>query len=375
MFKRTVFGLLAIALLASSCGRLAPQAAMSRGLGMFGAREDLEDRTRAMDLITLPDQGPQGLVNAVKGAQKSIQLEIYMITNSGTAGEIVNALVERAKAGVDVRVMVESKPFIPPQPPHCDQAGNVDVNKKARESLIAGGVKVKYASPRFKYTHEKAMVIDGSTAYIMTTNFTGAAFLNNREYVVVDRIPADVAEVAAVFEADWQERPYVPQNPAIVLSPTNSRSRLRDLLASATKSIEMNIEFAMDPELIGLMGAKAKAGVDVQVLLSAHGKDKCTGESVNDEEARILTANGVTKFAFMKKLNLHAKAIVVDGVRAYIGSENLTANSLDNNRELGLIFTDRTLINTLLKSMRNDWFATTATPFDIPAPDVPVDAM
>ncbi|MDB5096624.1 MAG: hypothetical protein JWM80_1045 [Cyanobacteria bacterium RYN_339] len=370
--KKLLLGLLASAMLVSACGHLGPTGTARTGTGA-GAL-DLADGARgAYDLITLPDQGPGPLIKAIKDAQKSVQLEIYMITNSGAAADVVTALIERAHAGVDVRVILETQPYIPATPPHCDTPPPMDVNKKAREALIAGGVRLKYSSPKFKYTHEKSMVIDGSTAYIMTTNFTGSAFQNNREYVIVSREPADVQEVANVFEADWNERWYTPSNPNIVLSPTNSRSQIRALIASATKSIAMEIEFASDPELIALLGEKAKHGVDVTAMMSAQGVDKCTGSSINGDELKLFNNAGITKVAFMKKLTLHAKAIVVDGARVYVGSENLSANSLDNNRELGIIVSDRRVVGKILDTIKKDWFATTATPADFPMPDTPFD--
>jgi phosphatidylserine/phosphatidylglycerophosphate/cardiolipin synthase-like enzyme len=370
--KKLLLGFLASAMLVSACGHLGPQGVSRTGAGI-GAREIDGEATGAYDLITLPDQGPGPLIKAIQGAKKSVQLEIYMITNSGAAATVVQALCERAKAGVDVRVMLELQPYIPAQPPHCDAPVPMDVNKKAREALIAGGVKVKYASPKFKYTHEKSMVIDGATTYIMTTNFTGSAFDHNREYVIVSRDPADVREVSNVFEADWNERWYTPSNPNIVLSPSNSRSQLRSLIASATKSLAIEVEFASDPELIALIGEKVKAGVDVTVMMSAQSKDRCTGGDINADERKAFTDVGVQKVAFMKKLTLHAKAIVVDGQRAYLGTENLSANSLDNNREMGIIVSDRRVIAKILDTIKKDWFATTATPADFPVPDAPFD--
>lgn len=361
----------ATTLVAAGCGRM-PMTATSQMASAIAAREAI-DATKPFQLLTLPDQGPGALIDAIKNAKSSVELEIYMITTSGAAGEIVNALIDRQKAGVDVRVILETQPFIPPTPPHCDVAPSLDINKKAREALVAGGVRVQYSSPRFKYTHEKAMLIDHSTAYVMTTNFTGAAFANNREYVVIDKTPADVKSLGEVFDADWNARPYQPTNPALVLSPSNSRSQLRDLIASATKSIAIEVEFATDPELVKLLGSKAKAGLDVSILISGQSTDKCTGDDIDQDEIKAFNAAGVTKCAVMKKLVLHAKAVVVDGQRAYVGSENLSANSLDNNRELGLILTDKGVVNKLATTLSNDWFATTQTPSKAaPAADAPV---
>jgi cardiolipin synthase len=365
---------LSAAFLVTACGTSPAFAPHVRAVSHVAVRDD-QTSGRPFSLVTLPEQGPGVLLDAINGAKKSIDLEIYMITTSGAAGDIVQALIERSKAGVNVRVILEVAPFVPPTPPHCDSAPSLDINKKAREALMAGGVKVSYSSPRFKYTHEKAMLIDGQTAYVMTTNFTGAAFTNNREYILVDRTPADVASLAGIFDADWNATPYQPNNPALVLSPTNSRPQLRDLIDSAKRSIAVEVEFATDPELIAHLGAKAKAGVEVAVLVSAQGVDRCTGGDVDADEFAALHAAGVTKVAVMRKFVLHAKCIVVDGERAYIGSENLSANSLDHNREVGLLLSDKGVASKLSATIRSDWMATTSIAADLPQPDGPADPL
>jgi len=54
-------------------------------------------------------------------------------------------------------------------------------------------------------------------------------------------------------------------------------------------------------------------------------------------------------------LYIHAKAIVADGRRAFVGSQNLSAASLDGNRELGVIIADRGAIGTLESTFAGDW--------------------
>jgi len=64
-------------------------------------------------------------------------------------------------------------------------------------------------------------------------------------------------------------------------------------------------------------------------------------------------------------LYIHAKMIVADGgtagARAFVGSENFSAGSLDYNRELGIMVSDPAIINSLIKTFAADWQG--ATPF------------
>ena len=55
------------------------------------------------------------------------------------------------------------------------------------------------------------------------------------------------------------------------------------------------------------------------------------------------------------RLYMHAKIIVVDGRRAFVGSENISAQSLDQNRELGIIVADSSVLSTLQQTFLQDW--------------------
>jgi cardiolipin synthase A/B len=99
--------------------------------------------------------------------------------------------------------------------------------------------------------------------------------------------------------------------------------------------------------------ARVEAGVATRVLLA---------------DANWITANRYGA-DFLKGLgvpvkwiqHLHTKAIVADGARAYVGSENLSSNSLDNNREVGVIVTDASSIAPIVTTFDADFAI--GTPF------------
>ncbi|HEV7236131.1 MAG TPA: phospholipase D-like domain-containing protein, partial [Ktedonobacteraceae bacterium] len=55
------------------------------------------------------------------------------------------------------------------------------------------------------------------------------------------------------------------------------------------------------------------------------------------------------------RLYIHAKIIVVDGQKAFVGSENISTQSLDQNRELGIIVADQGVLLTLQQTFQQDW--------------------
>jgi phosphatidylserine/phosphatidylglycerophosphate/cardiolipin synthase-like enzyme len=72
----------------------------------------------------------------------------------------------------------------------------------------------------------------------------------------------------------------------------------------------------------------------------------------NQDPVDKLTAGGV-KAALMKKHYLHAKAIVADD-HVYLGSQNFTNGGLKNNRELGLVLDDATVVSTVVSTFQSD---------------------
>ncbi len=76
-----------------------------------------------------------------------------------------------------------------------------------------------------------------------------------------------------------------------------------------------------------------------------------------------LTAAGVAirTYAADAPLYIHAKLIFADGTVALVGSQNFSASSLNDNRELGIILTDSNLLNSLSTTFQSDW--TGGTPF------------
>lgn len=301
-------------------------------------------------VLVMPDMGVTPLLKAIQGAKTSVWLEIYMFTNHDLTETLVQALVERAKAGVDVKVMLESHPFVPNLAPDAPS-----VNQDTINALTAGGVQVKGSNPEFKYTHEKGMIIDGKTAYIMTCNFTNSAFTTNREYIVADTDPSDVSEVSKIFMADWNRVGYTPEDPELVVSPTNSRAKILKLIDSAKKSILLECEYLTDPEVATHLGNRVKDGVSVRVLLSYQPKDPKTGRDSNAKEKELLASKGVHRVIFPRSIKMHAKSIVVDNTRAFVGSENLTSNSLNNNRELGILVEDPAVLKVLSTTAEKDW--------------------
>ncbi len=290
-----------------------------------------------------PDAGDAVIIDAINGAKKSVLLEMYLLTDT----RIIRALEEAAQHNVTVRVMLETHPY---------GSGAVSPTETL-DKLKAAGVQAQATSPNFSLTHEKGMVIDENTAYIMTSNFTLSALgvsktTLNREYGIVDVNPQDVRAVIAIFNSDWNHS-YIQQvdDPNLVVSPLNSRNVFLALINGARKSLAIEAEEMQDSEVEQALTQAARRGVQVQVILPVPGN----GSSDPNNDGIVAIRQGGVQVKVDPRLYMHAKIIIVDGQKAFVGSENISTASLNRNRELGIVVSDQSVLTTLHQTFQQDW--------------------
>jgi phosphatidylserine/phosphatidylglycerophosphate/cardiolipin synthase-like enzyme len=294
----------------------------------------------AASLLVEPDDGVDPVLDIIRGAQRTVHVEMYLLTDDGA----IAALTDASGAGRDVRVILE---------PHPYQADGQ--NQAAYDRLTAAGANVAWASERFALTHAKLVVADGRRAAVMTLNLTHAGLAGNREYVVVDDDAADVGAAEAIFAGDFSgdfvgaAAAAPPAAGRLLASPAGARQRIAGLLAGATRSIALEMEELSDGDMIGALQAAAARGAAVSVVLPGDGRSAAT-----DAAARALADAGASVRALASP-EVHAKAIVADGTRLYVGSINLTAASLDANREFGLLLDQADAVARVARTIAGDW--------------------
>lgn len=290
-----------------------------------------------------PQAGESVITNAISSAQKSVWLEMYLLTDRA----VLRALEETAHRGIDVRVMLEMHPYGGGSP------------QKTLDQLNAAGAKTQATSPDFSLTHEKGMIIDGTTAYIMTSNFSrsalggtsGSTSYRNREYGIIDSNPQDVQTIIAIFNADWSRSSVQINDPNLVVSPINARNAFTNLIASAHSTLLIEAEEMQDSSIEQALVSAAQRGVHVQVILPP--SSSSSGNSNNNGISTV--KQGGVQLKEDANLYMHAKIIIIDGQKAFVGSENISSASLDNNRELGIIVADVSVLNTLQQTFQQDW--------------------
>ena len=295
--------------------------------------------TTSVRIVVEPGDNGSALLTAITGATTSVHMTMYQLT----ASNVVDALIARKKAGKDVKVLL-NKTF----------PGNMGSNAGVFSQLTSAGVACKYAPDAYQYTHEKAVVIDGATALIMTMNASTSAFSGNREFVAVDQDPDDVAETEALFQADWAGQTSTHSSGKLITAPDNAEGRLVGLIDSATATIDLEGETFSADSILQAVGRADKRGVKVRIVLSDEAPSSAQTTAVMG-----LKQVGIAVRSLSNPF-VHAKALVVDGKIAYVGSENFTANSLQNNRELGVLVGKQSEVDTIASTIAADFAAGTA---------------
>ncbi|MFB7665376.1 phosphatidylserine/phosphatidylglycerophosphate/cardiolipin synthase family protein [Kitasatospora sp. NPDC056138] len=292
-------------------------------------------------LLTFPDQDHSAVYSFIDSATSSVDVTMYELRDTSA----VNALVQREKAGVKVRVILDAK--------------HTTVNGSAYKALKAAGVGVTYSSSAYVYTHQKTITVDGTKSLILTGNLDSTYYSSSRDYGVFDDDSADVAAIERVFAADYARTSVTPADgDHLVWSPTDSESRLLDLINGAQHSLDVQeLEFG-DTDLVNAIVAAEQRGVTVRVV----GMDP---SSYGGNFDQVTSAGGsVVTYSSTTGLYIHAKAIVADygtaTAKVFAGSENFSDNSLNSNRELGLIIDDQAVLDGVESTFANDFANGTA---------------
>lgn len=186
------------------------------------------------------------------------------------------------------------------------------------------------------YVHAKFALID-SGFLIQTANLTHSSFATNREYFFSSQHTGVYQSLATIFEKDWKGESinYSDIHPNLLVCPLNCRTILEHLITSAKRSILIQNQYIEDPRLLWLLGDKVKTLGTWNIHIQLPDTD------TNKERQHQLWKDIVT---LIKKPYIHAKMMLIDNQILYLGSINFSANSMDNNRELGILLTDPWII-------------------------------
>jgi cardiolipin synthase len=301
------------------------------------------------------DQIFPAMLDAIRGATRTVCFETYIYWSGVVGRRFTDALIERARAGVRVHVMV-------------DWMG-AKVDEQMLAEMRGAGVEFEFFRPLRWYnldrvnnrTHRKILVVDGRVGF---TGGVGVAdhWLGNAQdaehwrdsHFRLDG-PA-VAQMQAAFMENWtRTRGAVLHGPdyfpplalsgqalaqVVHSAPDNGSEALRILymmsLAAARRNIYLaNSYFVPDDLAVQALVAARKRGVDVQVIVPGPIID--TGITRRASRARWgpLLEAGIEIYEFMPTM-YHCKVLVVDEAWVSVGSTNFDERSFKLNGEANL---------------------------------------
>lgn len=298
----------------------------------------------ALTLLIQPDDGRTPILDLFNNAQTSIDLMIYLLSDH----EVITALKNAVLRGVAVRVMLEQNP--------CCSSNN-PMQRALFSELQEARIQVQWTNPAFRLTHAKTAVVDGATALIMSQNLTKTSFTFNREANILDRDPADVEALSALFNADWGRAAYTPTDPNLVIANINARQKFLALIGGATKSLAIESEEMQDPVIIDALVAAQRRGVAVRYIGSVAPNTGSNPQRDDNAAGRRRLVVGGAGVRLLAAPYVHTKTLLADGIVAFVGSENFSAASLDTNREIGILTADPAVITRLTTVFTKDWAA------------------
>ncbi|MFE5112548.1 phosphatidylserine/phosphatidylglycerophosphate/cardiolipin synthase family protein [Streptomyces sp. NPDC056663] len=301
------------------------------------------------------------MLDAIRGAEHTVDMMTFVYWRGDIAHKFAEALAERARAGVRVRLMLDgfgSRLIEKDQLDLMDEAG-VDV-AWFRKPLYLSPLKQNHRC------HRKVLVVDESTAFTggvgIAEEWCGDARNENewRDTHVQLTGPA-VDGLAAAFAQNWAEchdelfderdRFVASEHhgDAVVQVVRGSASfgwqdmqtLIRVVLESAQERVRLTTAyFAPDAYFTGLLCAAARRGVEVEILLPGLHTDKRVCQLAGQRYYEDLTACGVKIYQYQPTM-MHAKIITVDRIASLVGSTNFNRRSLDHDEEVMLAVLDQ----------------------------------
>ena len=277
-----------------------------------------------MRLIVQPEDGVVPVVAGIRAAKKTIDMPIFRLDHI----EVDKAIKSAVKRGVIVRTLIA----------HTNTGGEKGLRKLEQRLLATGATVSRTADDLVRY-HNKFMIVDGRTLFVLGFNYTHLDIDRSRSFGVITTTRKVVQEAIKLFDADFNRRPYSAGLKSLLVSPENSRAELAALLRGAKEQLLIYDIRITDSAMIRILKERAKAGVEIRMMGKLQKKDL---------EAQVEKFPG----------KLHARVIIQDGRKAFLGSQSLRRLELDERREVGVIITDPRVVRQLISTFESDWAQT-----------------
>ncbi|MBZ0272908.1 cardiolipin synthase B [bacterium] len=306
------------------------------------------------------------MLEAIRGATQTVHLESYIIKEDAIGRRFIDALIERARAGVRVRVITD--PF------------GDDLSPATKERMRAAGVEIVVFNP-FNWfhplesnlrSHRKNLVVDGRIGFAggvgIDERWAGNAEKRGEWRETHVRVEGPVvAQMQRLFAETWRmQTGELLDDPGLYprLEPAghamaavvgewraDNWSNIREMfllaLAAARERCWMNIAyFSPDPDFMRALRETVERGVDVRLITTGTESDMYANWLLAQKNYGRLLETGLHIYEYTGT-NMHAKSVVADGLFSTIGSANFDNRTFNYNLEINLVFLDEKVAGEL----------------------------
>ena len=281
--------------------------------------EKLENIT--WNLYMSPDNSWWAFYDSISNIKHSLKLQTYEFTEKNIKAKLKELLGQ----GVDIKIIMENYKY--------QQFKNT---WKDIENYFTWYENFEIKSDKqmkTEYVHSKINLVD-SGFWIQTANLTNSSFQKNREHFFYSENQAVWHSLNNIFDKDreWEKILLSDIHPNLVVCNINCRNVIETLLESAKESILIQTQYIVDERILNIL--KKEIGTkNIRIIVS--------DTDMNDKLLNYFWPAISRKF---DKYYNHTKMILVDEKILLLGSMNLSDNSLDNNREIGILIIDQELI-------------------------------
>ena len=339
----------------------------------FGCQASMHAHNR-VEVLTNGAQFYPAMRDAIATAENSINLEAYIMQPGDAADMLIDAMVDRAKAGVEVRIVL-------------DAIGSMRMGGAAARRLRDAGCQLNFYQPIRWYrlhrlnnrTHRELLVVDGKIA------FTGGAGIADwwlkpekksatwRDTMVRIDGPV-VSAVQGVFAENWLECcgeiltsyrhwPLLdargPVQAMVVKSSpsdraTASRVVFQMLIDGAVSNVDISTPYFLpDRSLRRALVRAARRGVRVRVVVPGRVTDQRLVRLASRRMYREMLDAGVRIHEYRPAMT-HVKTLIVDDAWAVIGTTNVDNRSFEHNDEINVAFREQEVTSRLRHDFEAD---------------------
>jgi cardiolipin synthase A/B len=332
------------------------------------------ERGNRIDILTNGTAFYPAMLEAIRCARETINMECYIVKQGAVATRFIEALSERARAGVRVSIVMDS-------------IGSFGAFYRCAKPLMAAGCRVERYQRMTWYrlgrlnnrTHRELLVVDGRVAFVGGAGIADwwAAAVRGKPMWrdMMARIEGPiVSDIQGVVAENWLEcrgeiltgpetykvQPKVGRSAAFAVksSPadraTASRVLFQTLIEGANRRVCISTPYFLpDKAFREAIVRTVRRGVDISAVVPGAATDQRWVRLASRRLYGELLEAGVRIFEYEPGMT-HVKTLIADDLWAVIGTTNLDNRSFEHNDEVNVAVRDRAVAARLVEDFESD---------------------